>query len=176
MPTPTPRIPRVAIIGGGPAGLMAAEVLAPADVQVDVFDAMPSLGRKFLMAGKGGMNISHSEEASAFRARYGAREAYIAPLLDEFGPDELRQWIHGLGIATFVGTSGRVFPTGMKAAPLLRAWLHRLRQAGVRFHVRQRWCGIERAANGQWSLRFQAPPDEYQIAADAVLLALGGGS
>ena len=169
-------IPRVAIIGGGPAGLMAAEVLSLGGVQVDVFDAMPSLGRKFLMAGKGGMNITHSEAAGAFRARYGAREAYIAPLLDAFGPTHLREWIHDLGIATFVGSSGRVFPTGMKAAPLLRAWLHRQRQAGVRFHVRQRWCGIEATADGRWALRFSAAPGDCQIAADAVVLALGGGS
>ena len=167
---------RVAIIGGGPAGLMAAEVLSLGGVQVDIFDAMPSLGRKFLMAGKGGMNITHSEAAGAFRARYGAREAYIAPLLDAFGPTELREWIHDLGIATFVGSSGRVFPTGMKAAPLLRAWLHRQRQAGVRFHVRQRWCGIEATADGRWALRFSAAPGDCQIAADAVVLALGGGS
>ena len=166
----------VAIIGGGPAGLMAAEVLSLGGVQVDVFDAMPSLGRKFLMAGKGGMNITHSEAAGAFRARYGAREAYIAPLLDAFGPTHLREWIHDLGIATFVGSSGRVFPTGMKAAPLLRAWLHRQRQAGVRFHVRQRWCGIEATADGRWALRFSAAPGDCQIAADAVVLALGGGS
>ena len=166
----------VAVIGGGPAGLMAAEVLRLGGVQVDVFDAMPSLGRKFLMAGKGGMNITHSEAANAFRARYGAREAYIAPLLDAFGPTQLREWIHDLGIATFVGSSGRVFPVGMKAAPLLRAWLHRLRESGVRFHVRQRWCGIEATADGRWALRFSTAPGDCQITADAVVLALGGGS
>ena len=166
----------VAVIGGGPAGLMAAEVLRLGGVQVDVFDAMPSLGRKFLMAGKGGMNITHSEEAEAFRARYGARQELIAPLLDAFGPMELRQWVHDLGIATFVGSSGRVFPTGMKAAPLLRAWLHRLRESGVRFHVRQRWCGIEATADGRWALRFSTAPGDCQITADAVVLALGGGS
>jgi len=167
----------VAIIGGGPAGLMAAEVLSrSAAIQVEVFDAMPSLGRKFLMAGKGGMNITHSEEASAFRARYGTRQACIAPLLDDFGPNQLREWMDGLGISTFVGSSGRVFPTGMKAAPLLRAWLHRLRQAGVRFHVRQRWCGVESSADGRWSLRFSTLAGEQTLAVDAVVLALGGGS
>ncbi|MBS1228938.1 MAG: flavoprotein family/uncharacterized flavoprotein family [Proteobacteria bacterium] len=167
----------VAIIGGGPAGLMAAEVLSrSAANEVEVFEAMPSLGRKFLMAGKGGMNITHAEEAGAFRARYGARQDRIAPLLDDFGPDELRQWIDDLGLSTFVGSSGRVFPTGMKAAPLLRAWLHRLRQAGVRFHVRQRWCGVESSADGRWALRFSATAGEQTVIVDAVVLALGGGS
>ena len=167
----------VAIVGGGPAGLMTAEVLSRcASVQVELFDAMPSLGRKFLMAGKGGMNITHCEEPSAFRSRYGVRQAAIAPLLDDFGPGELREWMDGLGIESFVGSSGRVFPTGMKAAPLLRAWLHRLRQAGVRLHVRQRWGGIERLADGRWSLRLATPAGERTVIADAVVLALGGGS
>ena len=165
-----------AIIGGGPAGLMAAERLSRANIQVDLFDAMPSVGRKFLMAGKGGMNITHSEPSAAFRARYGVRQDRIAPLLDAFGPEALREWIHGLGIDTFVGSSGRVFPTDMKAAPLLRAWLHRLREAGVRFHVRHRWYGIEPLADCRWSLRFSAPEGERRIEADTVILALGGGS
>ena len=125
-------MPRVAIVGGGPAGLMAAERLATVDgVEVAVFDAMPSFGRKFLMAGKGGMNITHGEALADFVGRYGDRQADIGRLLDRFGPQQLREWIAGLGIATFVGSSGRVFPTGMKAAPLLRAWLHRLRGQGV---------------------------------------------
>ncbi len=165
----------VAIIGGGPAGLMAAEVLSLAGVQVDLYDAMPSLGRKFLIAGKGGMNITHSEAEDAFRARYGSRQNHMSPLLDAFGPEALRDWIHGLGIETFVGTSGRVFPTEMKAAPLLRAWLHRLRAAGVRFHVRHRWCGVDKTVQG-YALRFAAPDGEKTIEADAVVLALGGGS
>ncbi|MGV0976847.1 MAG: NAD(P)/FAD-dependent oxidoreductase, partial [Azonexus sp.] len=115
---------RVAIVGGGPAGLMAAEQLAMVDgLEVAVFDAMPSFGRKFLMAGKGGMNITHSEPMPDFVGRYGARQAVIAPLLEAFGPQQLREWIGGLGIETFVGSSGRVFPSEMKAAPLLRAWL-----------------------------------------------------
>ena len=166
-------MPHVAIIGGGPAGLMAAEQLAGIDgLKVAIFDAMPSVGRKFLMAGKGGMNITHAEPMSAFVGRYGERQAMIAPLLEAFGPQQLREWIGGLGIATFVGTSGRVFPTEMKAAPLLRAWLHRLREAGVRFHVRHRWLGW--AADG--SLRFATPGGEKVVAADATILALGGGS
>ncbi len=164
---------RVAIVGGGPAGLMAAERLAAVDgLEVAVFDAMPTPGRKFLMAGKGGMNITHAEPLPAFVARYGARATTLAPLLDAFGPQAVRDWIHGLGIATFVGSSGRVFPAEMKAAPLLRAWLHRLRGQGVHFHVRHRWQGW--AADG--ALRFATPQGKRQVAADAVILALGGGS
>lgn len=163
----------VAIIGGGPAGLMAAEVLAAVDgLQVSVFDAMPSVGRKFLMAGKGGMNITHAEPLVDFVGRYGVRREEIGRLLNYFSPDDLRGWIHALGISTFVGTSGRVFPTEMKAAPLLRAWLHRLREAGVRFQVRQRWNGW--SPSGE--LRFTTPQGESLIKADAVILALGGGS
>ncbi|NTV88734.1 MAG: NAD(P)-binding protein, partial [Burkholderiaceae bacterium] len=119
----------VAVIGGGPAGLMAAEVLAQGGVQVDVYDAMPSVGRKFLLAGVGGMNITHSEPFETFLSRYGARAPAIEPLLEAFPPAALEQWIHGLGVETFVGSSGRVFPKDMKAAPLLRAWLHWLRES-----------------------------------------------
>ncbi|MBP5997501.1 MAG: TIGR03862 family flavoprotein [Azonexus sp.] len=166
-------MPRVAIIGGGPAGLIAAEQLAAVDgLEVAVFDAMPSVGRKFLMAGKGGMNITHAEPLADFIGRYGDRQAAIGPLLERFGPQQLRDWIQDLGIATFVGTSGRVFPSEMKAAPLLRAWLHRLRQCGVQFHVRHRWLGW--AADG--ALRFATPVGETALAVDAVVLALGGGS
>jgi uncharacterized flavoprotein (TIGR03862 family) len=151
---------------------MAAEVLVQGGVRVDLYDAMPSVGRKFLLAGKGGMNITHSEPRELFLSRYGARRAQIEPLLDAFGPEALRTWIHGLGIATFVGTSGRVFPTDMKAAPLMRSWLHRLREAGVNFHVRHRWGGWDE--NG--ALRFSTPEGERVVRADAVVLALGGGS
>lgn len=165
-------LPHVAIIGGGPAGLMAAEVISQAGVRVSVYDAMPSVGRKFLMAGKGGMNITHSEPQTAFIGRYGARQANISALLSQFNADDLCHWIHGLGIQTFIGTSGRVFPRDMKAAPLLRAWLHRLKQAGVTFHVRHRWLGWD--ANQH--LRFSTPQGEVACHADATLLALGGGS
>ena len=162
----------VAVIGGGPAGLMAAEVLSQDGAWVDVYDAMPSVGRKFLMAGKGGLNITHAEPAVQFHTRYGVRQEQMQPLLDAFGPSDLRQWIHALGINTFVGSSGRVFPTDMKAAPLLRAWLHRLREGGVHFHVRHRWQGW----SDQGALRFTTPAGERCIEADAVVLALGGGS
>ncbi len=163
---------RAAVIGGGPAGLMAAEVLARDGIQVDVYDAMPSVGRKFLMAGKGGMNLTHSEPLDRFLARYGARRGAIEPLLAAFGPDALRDWARGLGIDTFVGSSGRVFPTEMKAAPLLRAWLHRLRAAGARLHVRHRWLGW----HPDGALRFATPDGERCVIADAAILALGGGS
>jgi uncharacterized flavoprotein (TIGR03862 family) len=161
----------VAIIGGGPAGLMAAEVLSQAGVKVDLYDAMPSVGRKFLMAGKGGMNITHSEPYDKFLSRYGSRRAYIKPMLDAFGPDALRAWLRDLGVDTFVGSSGKVFPVDMKAAPLLRAWLHRLRVNGVHFNMRHRWLGWN---NGR--LHFFTPAGEASVKADAVVLALGGGS
>jgi uncharacterized flavoprotein (TIGR03862 family) len=163
---------RVVIIGGGPAGLMAAENVAVDGLEVSIFDAMPSVGRKFLMAGKGGMNITHAEPLADFKTRYGSRAAQIAPLLDAFGPDALRAWIHELGIDTFVGTSRRVFPADMKAAPLLRAWLHRLRQRGVHFQVRHRWLGWTPAG----ALRFATPAGEISVQAAAVIFALGGGS
>lgn len=162
----------VTVIGAGPAGLMAAEVLIQGGTQVDVYDAMPTAGRKFLMAGKGGMNLTHAEPTQAFLSRYGARRSQLEPILTSFGADALREWVHGLGIATFVGSSGRVFPTEMKAAPLLRAWLHRLRESGVRFHMRQRWSGWD--DNG--ALHFTSPQGEHSVSADAVVLALGGGS
>src|SRR5215216_452201 len=132
----------VAVIGGGPAGLMTAEVISARGVKVDVYDSMPSVGRKFLMAGKSGLNITHSEPFEQFVSRYGKRQAQIEPLLKKFGPDQLRQWVHGLGIDTFVGTSGRVFPVGMKASPLLRAWLKRLGDLGVTVHPRHKWTGF----------------------------------
>ncbi len=164
------------VVGGGPAGLMAAEALAQAGVSVDLYDAMPSVGRKFLLAGKGGLNLTHSEPLAPFVARYGASRERVAAWLDAFGPQALRDWATGLGIDTFVGTSGRVFPTDMKAAPLLRAWLHRLRAAGVRLHMRHRWRGWVDDAQGAHGLRFAAPAGEVVAQADAVVLALGGAS
>ena len=172
--------PVVAVIGAGPAGLMAAETLALAGAQVHVFDAMASAGRKFLLAGRGGLNLTHSEPLEAFASRFGERQAQVEPWLAAFGPQALRDWAQGLGVPTFVGTSGRVFPSDMKAAPLLRAWLHRLRAAGVRFHMRHRWLGaLEASADGparSWQLRFATPSGESAAQADAVMLALGGGS
>ncbi|WP_414157809.1 TIGR03862 family flavoprotein [Pseudomonas sp. BNK-15] len=164
--------PLAVVIGAGPAGLMAAEALAQAGLAVQVFDAMPSVGRKFLLAGVGGMNITHSEPYPQFVARYAERESEIKRLLGDFDADALRQWIHGLGIDTFVGTSGRVFPTDMKAAPLLRAWLKRLRDSGVVIHTRHRWLGWH--ADG--ALQIAYPQGELQVKADVVVLALGGGS
>lgn len=162
----------VAIIGGGPAGLMAAEVLSQAGIRVDLYDGMPSVGRKFLLAGVGGMNITHSEAHPAFLSRYAERAPQIAPLLRSFDADALCQWIHDLGIETFIGSSGRVFPTDMKAAPLLRAWLKRLRDSGVVIHTRHRWLGWD--AHG--ALRIDSPEGEITVKPDATLLALGGGS
>ena len=162
----------VAIIGAGPAGLMAAEVLSQGGLQVDVYDSMPSVGRKFLMAGKSGLNLTHSEPLQQFVARYGARREWIEPMLKEFGANELRVWAQELGIETFVGTSGRVFPVNMKASPLLRAWLKRLQNNGVTIHTRHRWTGW----NEDRSFRFETVEGERAVKADAVILALGGGS
>lgn len=162
----------VAIVGGGPAGLMAAQWLSGRGHQVMLFDAMPSVGRKFLQAGKGGMNLTHSEPYAAFISRYGEATPYLAPMLAEFGADALRAWARDLGFETFVGSSGRVFPTDMKAAPLLRRWLERLRAQGVTFHMRHECLGW----NAQQQLRFATPDGEIGVAADATLLALGGAS
>ena len=163
---------QAAIVGGGPAGLMAAEALAAAGVQVDLFDAMASVGRKFLLAGKGGLNLTHSEPRPTFDSRYFERAAEVGVWLDGFDAQALRDWAQGLGVATFVGSSGRVFPQDLKAAPLLRAWLARLRAAGVRFHMRHRWLGWTE----QGGLRFATPAGEREISARAQLLALGGAS
>lgn len=151
---------------------MAAEVISQHGVQVDLYDAMPSVGRKFLMAGKSGLNLTHAEPMDAFLSRYGVARAVLEPVIHSFGPQALRDWAQGLGIDTFVGSSGRVFPDEMKAAPLLRAWLHRLREAGVRFHMRHQWLGFATDR----SLRFMTPTGETLISADATVLALGGGS
>lgn len=162
----------VAIIGAGPAGLIAAQHLAAQGWQVCVFDGKASAGRKFLLAGKGGMNLTHSEAFEPFVQRYAARANTLQPLLENFGATQLRAWAHSLGIETFVGSSGRVFPTDMKAAPLLRAWLARLRSQGVRFWMRHLWQGWD--AQGQ--LLCAAPQGLQPVQARATLLALGGGS
>jgi uncharacterized flavoprotein (TIGR03862 family) len=178
----------IAIVGGGPAGLMAAEVCAQAGLQVDLFERMPSTGRKFLLAGKGGLNLTHAEPWADFLTRYESRTSALATLLLRFDSSRVRQWAQALGIDTFVGTSNRVFPTSMKAAPLLRAWLSRLRAQGVRIHVRHRWTGWGRelgsgplrlATSGDrepCSLFFETPAGALRVRARAVVLALGGAS
>ena len=171
-PAHTASSPIVAVIGAGPAGLMAAEVLTEAGHAVEVLDAMPSAGRKFLLAGVGGLNLTHGEPFDDFASRYAERSAVLAPLLHDFGADALRQWAAGLGIATFVGSSGRIFPTDMKAAPLLRAWLHRLRGQGVRLQMRHRWQGWDETG----ALVFATPQGERIVRPSATVLALGGAS
>jgi len=178
--TPIP----IAIIGAGPAGLMAAEVLGVAGISVHVYDAMPSVGRKFLLAGIGGLNLTHAEPFDIFTTRFGERAAACAHWLQGFDAKAIRDWANGLGIDTFVGTSQRVFPTDMKAAPLLRAWLHRLRHPEqgepVRFHMRHRWNGritrSEASVTSTWQLQFDTPHGPQSVQTNAVLLALGGGS
>src|SRR5687768_13876841 len=133
--------PGLAIIGGGPAGLMAAEVARAAGVEVDLYEGKGSVGRKFLIAGKGGLNLTHGEPRPGFDARYRERQREVAHWLDDFDADALREWARGFGIETYIGTSGRVFPMDRKAAPLLRGWVRRLRDQGVRFHVQHRWLG-----------------------------------
>ncbi len=160
------------IIGAGPAGLMAAETLINSGVRVDLYDAMPSAGRKFLVAGKGGLNLTHSEPFEQFLSHYGDRREQIEPLLRLFGPEELRSWAAALGVETFVGTSNRVFPLGMKSAPLLRLWLARLRSSGVTFHFRHKWIGWQEDE----ALRFETPAGETSVPAHTVVLALGGAS
>lgn len=162
---------QVAIIGGGPAGLMAAEVLSAADLSVTVYDAMPTFARKFLLAGKSGLNITHSEEFSGFAERFGMASSRLRPALDAFTPEDVRQWAADLGTETFTGTSGRVFPTAMKASPLLRAWLKRLEAQGVTLKTRHRWIGFD--DNGY---RFETPDGAITVRPDAALLALGGAS
>ncbi len=166
---------RVAVIGGGPAGLMAAEVLVQQGVGVDLFDAMPSVGRKFLLAGKGGLNLTHAEPFERLVTRYGARSGALQEGLRSFGPQALRDWAQALGVATFVGTSKRVFPVDMKAAPLLRAWLHRLRESGVRFHMRHRWQGWSDSGDLVFDTPLGCALHPLQQAT-ATVLALGGAS
>jgi uncharacterized flavoprotein (TIGR03862 family) len=170
--TATHGTPRIAIIGGGPAGLMAAETARAAGLEVDLYEAMGSVGRKFLIAGKGGLNLTHSEARPAFDARFGPRRADIGAWLDAMDGDGVRNWARNLGVDTYVGSSGRVFPLDRKAAPLLRGWVRRLRDDGVRFHVHHRWLGWDDAG----ALRFDAPGGGHRVHADVVVLALGGGS
>lgn len=162
----------IAIIGGGPAGLMAAEVLSRNGHAVVVYEAKPSVARKFLRAGIGGLNITHSEDYALVCSRYGSRQASLQPMLDRFPPSALRAWAQSLGVSTFVGSSGRVFPEEMKAAPLLRAWVQRLRQQGVRFELRHHWQGWDE----DQALVFRTPVGEARVHANATVLALGGGS
>jgi uncharacterized flavoprotein (TIGR03862 family) len=162
----------VAVIGGGPAGLMAAEAAAQHGARVVVYDAKASVGRKFLVAGLGGLNLTHSEPPAAFRTRYGRASARVAQWLDAFDADALRAWSAGLGVPTVIGSSGRVFPHDYKAAPLLRAWLRRLRTLGVQFAVNNRWTGWDEAGG----LRFETPDGLHRVDAAATVLTLGGGS
>lgn len=172
---------RVLVVGGGPAGLMAAELLSAAGVAVDLFDAMPSFGRKFLLAGRGGLNLSHSEPLARFLSRFGPHCTDVAPAIQAFNAEQLQAWARSLGVSTFVGSSGRIFPTEMKASPLLRAWLHRLHQPeqgrSVAFHLRHRWVGwTDRVGGRGLELRFSTPHGPVLASGDAVLLALGGAS
>jgi len=172
MPQTANTTPVVAVIGGGPAGLMAAEVISAAGIAVQLFEAMGTLGRKFLLAGRSGLNITHDEPTERLITRYGAAQTVLAPWLREFDPAAIRRWVEGFGIDTFVGGGGRVFPAQRKAAPLLRAWRQRLEQQGVVIHTRHRWQGW----NAEGLLRFASDGGERALHADAVVLALGGGS
>ena len=171
---------KIVIIGAGPAGLMAAQEAIRSGCQVSVYDAMPTAGRKFLLAGKGGLNLTHSEAFELFLSRYGAQAEVLRPLLKQFGSSEVMAWAHNLGIETFVGSSGRIFPKEMKAAPLLRAWLHALKKAGVQFHMRHRFVGWSKNTDQNLHqghrLDFECPGGATTVQADAVVLALGGGS
>lgn len=164
--------PRVAVVGGGPAGLMAAETLRAGGAHVDLYEACGSLGRKFLLAGKGGLNLTHSDPPELFARRYRERASEVGRWLQAFGPRALCEWAHGLGVDTYVGSSGRVFPRDRKAAPLLRGWVRRLREQGVAIHVQHRWLDWD----AQGRLRLATPAGERLACADAVVLALGGGS
>ncbi len=181
-----PEIAKIVIVGGGPAGLFAADLLSAAGRSVILADRMPSVGRKFLVAGKGGLNLTHSEPLENFATRYsssvpsppgkpGSTEHWRS-LLAEFPPDRLRAWAQSLEIATFIGTSGRVFPETKQAGPLLRRWLIRLRQQGVTFLMRHQWLGFSRSADGQIETRFQSPTGPVVLRPAALILAMGGGS
>jgi uncharacterized flavoprotein (TIGR03862 family) len=169
---PLPSPVHVAVIGGGPAGLMAAEVLAAGGVRVTVYDRMPSVGRKFLLAGRGGLNLTHSEDMAPLLLRYGAAAPHLRAAIAAFPPTRLRAWCEGLGQQTFIGSSGRVFPTGMKASPLLRAWLHRLAEANVEFKLRHHWRGWDEGGR----LLFAAPQGAVCVSPSATVLAMGGAS
>ncbi|MCD9007270.1 TIGR03862 family flavoprotein [Luteimonas sp. XNQY3] len=169
---PDARTPRLAIVGGGPAGLFAAERARAAGLEVDLFEAKGSVGRKFLIAGKGGLNLTHSEPRPGFDARYGTRAGEVGRWLDRFDAQALRDWAAARGVPTFVGSSGRVFPEDLKAAPLLRGWVRQLREDGVRFHVQHRWTGWDDSG----ALVFEAPDGSVRHVADATLLAMGGAS
>jgi len=171
---PAPAV--VAVVGGGPAGLMAAQVLAEGGARVHVFDGMPSVGRKFLLAGRGGLNLSHAESHARFVSRYGERSAQVEPWLRDFDAEHVRAWAASLGIQTFIGSSERIFPADLKAAPLLRAWLQRLRRQGVQFHMRHRWQGWTQARATANVLSFDTPGGQVQLQVNATVLALGGGS
>jgi uncharacterized flavoprotein (TIGR03862 family) len=168
----SPKQSSAAVIGGGPAGLMAAEVLIRDSVQVDLFEAMPSMGRKFLVAGKGGLNITHAEPFEKFLTRYGSHRQHLEPYLSAFGPTELRAWLHELGFETFIGSSGKVFPKIMKTGPILHTWIKRLREMGVTFHPYHRWLGWDQNK----ALSFHTPEGKKVIQAKTLVLALGGGS
>ncbi|WP_420468688.1 TIGR03862 family flavoprotein [Panacagrimonas sp.] len=170
------RRPALAVIGGGPAGLMAAEVACAAGLQVDLYEHMGSVGRKFLLAGKGGLNLTHGEAFESFVSRYRDRRDAVSSWLQSFDPDALRLWARGLGVETFVGSSGRVFPTDLKAAPLLRGWVRRLRAQGVRFHMHHELQGWHPDPLGRLHLRFAVGGEPRETTADAAVLALGGGS
>ncbi len=170
---PNPSPPEIAVIGGGPAGLITAEVLGRAGLKVTVYDQMPSVGRKLLMAGRGGLNLTHSEEFERFVTRYAGAQSRLRPLIEAFRPEDLRAWCEGLGQETFVGSSGRVFPKAFKASPLLRAWLSRLESLGVRFALRHRWQGW---GEGGRLVFTDAAGQPVRVKPDATILALGGAS
>jgi hypothetical protein len=165
-------VPDVAIIGAGPAGLIAAETVAAAGASVIVYDRMPSVARKFLMAGRGGLNLTHSEPLDIFLTRYGNAPPLLRAAIEAFPPQALRDWAHGLGQGTFIGSSGRVFPKAFKASPLLRAWLARLENLDVRFELRHRWIGWDK----EGALRFETPQGSHSVKPRATILALGGAS
>ena len=166
----------VLVVGGGPAGLRAAEIASAAGLRTLLADHKPSVGRKFLVAGRGGLNLTHSEPVEKFPERYGASAARWQSLLADFSPDDLRNWAKALGIETFIGTSGRIFPLTKQAAPLLRRWIERLREQGVSFRPRYSLTGFTRAKSGDWEVEFTTSQGAVSLQTRAVILALGGAS